>query len=223
MKDFYYRYLPHWHPDGQTFFITFRLANSLPVSVIKQLEEERKRERQSIYLRFNGQEQQEELYRLDKKYFGHFDTWLDRCIENSPRWLIDDRIFHIISETIHDFDGERYSLIAYCIMPNHIHLLIDTNLYKFEPKHEGITKLYPLTDTLKRLKGRTARLANQILDRNGNFWHHESYDHVVRDNKEFERILWYVLNNPVKAGFVENWKDWRMTYIQENDEENFLK
>ena len=216
-RNFYQRRLPHWHPEGQTFFITFSLANSLPARVIQALQEERERERQIICTQFSGNQQRQELYNLDKKHFGRFDAWLDRCIAESPLWLEQENIARIVSEQIHALGGERYRLIAFCIMSNHVHLLVDTADYHppVAPLHAGPTALYPLADTLKLLKGRTARYCNQALGRGGAFWHHESYDHVVRDEKEFERIIWYILNNPVKAGLIKNWEDWPFTYCAE--------
>jgi len=65
-RNFYRRRLPHWHPEGQTFFITFRLANSLPARVIQALQEERERERQIICTQFSGNQQCQELYNLEK-------------------------------------------------------------------------------------------------------------------------------------------------------------
>ncbi|NOH02510.1 MAG: hypothetical protein HND47_11415 [Chloroflexi bacterium] len=215
MNDFYRRKLPHWHPEGAMFFITFRLANSLPTQIIQELEEERERERQKIRVKFSGAMQREELYKLDKKYFGRFDSWLDRCAEESPRWLADEPIARIVVDEIHSLDGKRYRLIAFCIMSNHVHLVIDTRNHGFKPSHIGVTAPYPLADILKYLKGRTARLCNQALGQNGKFWHHESYDHVIRNQKEYERIVWYVINNPVKAGLVETWKDWKFTFVNQ--------
>jgi REP element-mobilizing transposase RayT len=69
---------------------------------------------------------------------------------------------------------------------------------------------------LKLLKGRSARYCNQELGRSGAFWHHESYDHVVRNQEEYERIAWYIANNPVKAGLVENWEDWKFTFVSQD-------
>lgn len=149
MTDFYRRKLPHWQPEGVMYFITFRLANSLPLHVIQELKEWRERERKAIHVKFSGAQLRDELYKLDK----------------------------------------------------------------FKPAHIGVTAPYPLTDTLKLLKGRTARRCNQALGRDGKFWHHESYDYVIRDQGEYERIVWYVMNNPVKAGLVENWEDWKFTYV----------
>jgi putative transposase len=181
MLDFYRRRLPHWNPAGQMFFITFRLANSLPVRVIQELENEREHEKQIVCARFSGAQRADELYKLDKKHFGRFDAWLDRCTEESPRWLAEARIARIVTEHIHAMDGERYRLSAYCLMSNHAHLAIDTSGCDITPVHAGVTAPYPLADTLKRLKGSTARLCNQALGRSGTFWHPESYDHIIRD------------------------------------------
>jgi len=216
MTDFYRRNLPHWLPDGQMFFITFRLANSLPVEVVQELQNQREMEKQDVRAKFSGIQQQNELYKLDKKHFGRFDEWLNRCVEESPRWLADERVAEIVADEIQRPSGERYMLITYCIMSNHCHLVVDTGESAFKPAHEGVTAPYPLTDTLKLLKGRTARYCNQVLGRNGKFWHPESYDHVVRDQKEYDRIVWYVINNPVKAGLVENWEDWKFTWVAQN-------
>ena len=69
------------------------------------------------------------------------------------------------------------------------------------------------------LKSYTAKEANKVLNRTGEFWEHESYDHYVRDEAGHERIVKYILQNPVKAKLVENWQDWRWSYHanQEND------
>lgn len=209
---YYMRKLPHWIPEGAMFFITFRLANSLPMQVIQELKEQHEREQKEIRAKFNGSSQYAELYKLDKKHFGRFDSWLDRCVEGSPRWLADEKVAQIVADEIHRLDGERYSLVAYCLMSNHGHLVIDTAEHNLKPAQTGVTAKYPLTDTMKLLKGRTARFCNQVLGRNGSFWSAESYDHVVRNQKEFENIVWYTLNNPVKAGLVETWEDWKFNY-----------
>jgi putative transposase len=66
---------------------------------------------------------------------------------------------------------------------------------------------------MRLLKGSTSRLCNKELNRTGKFWHHESYDHYVRDEAELDRIIKYIVNNPVKAGLVNDWKDWKFTYL----------
>jgi len=211
----YKRKLPHWIPEGATFFITFRLANSLPAHIIQKLEAEREHQKQFVRAKCSGAQQSEELYKLDKKYFGQFDTWLDKCVEESPHWLADERAAQIVTDEIDRLNGVRYSLVAYCIMPNHVHLVINTAEHTVEPAHTGVTQKYPLADILKLLKGRSARFCNQILSKSGPFWQAESYDHVIRNQKELENIIWYTLWNPVKAGLVEQWDDWKYTYLSE--------
>jgi len=60
---------------------------------------------------------------------------------------------------------------------------------------------------MRLLKGRTGYACARLLERKGAFWQHESYDHVARSEKEFERILAYIINNPIKAGLVTDWQD----------------
>jgi len=86
-------------------------------------------------------------------------------------------------------------------MSNHIHLV-------FELKKE-----YALYGIMQSIKTFTARKSNELLDRSGQFWQHESYDRVVRDAEELSRIITYVLNNPVKAGLCDSWEDWKYGYI----------
>lgn len=89
------------------------------------------------------------------------------------------------------------------MMPNHVHLLI--RVERFDKS------LYSILHSLKRS---TARECNKTLSRTGAFWQHESYDHVVRDGSESERIVRYILNNPVKAGLVDNWNSWKWSYVK---------
>jgi len=211
---YYRRNLPHHHPVNSTIFITFRLANSLPAHVLRQLVEERDRQRRALDPHLQEAEYRQAVYRLEKRAFGHLDAWLDLCTDG-PRWLGEDRVSQIVAEHMHRLDNDRYRLLAYCIMVNHAHLLIDTSGFlKISPSNKaGKTATYPLADTLRLLKGRTAYYCNRALGRTGAFWHHESYDHVVRDAGELERIVWYILNNPVKAGLVDEWSEWRFTYL----------
>lgn len=71
-----------------------------------------------------------------------------------------------------------------------------------------------VTNILRLLKGSTARECNKILNRTGAFWQHESYDHVIRSEDELNRIIEYVLNNPVRAKLVDNTHDWKWSYCK---------
>ena len=202
----YKRNLPHIHLEGFPLFVTIRLADSLPLEVLAELKTQRERE-----LNSKRNLSASERYEIEKRHFGRYDNWLDRC-ENGPRWLESEDVARIVMNKILSMDKHRYDLYACCIMPNHGHLLFDP-LAVDEGKHKGKSVKYPVTETLRLLKGSTARDCNLSLNRNGHFWHHESYDHFVRDEQEMERIIKYILNNPVKAGLVKEWTDWKFTYI----------
>lgn len=208
-KDIYYRRnLPHIHPEGYPIFITFNLTESIPKNVVEELSAMRKQELKGLH------QGSEEYYKVQKKYFGKFDDWLDKS-KSGHLWLKNENIAEIIVKKIHSMANERYELIAFCIMPNHVHLLIRQMLEQ-SASHKGKTANYPLADTLRLIKGSTARECNLILERTGSFWHNESYDHYVRDDEELARIIKYILNNPVKAGLVKEWKKWKFTYINPN-------
>ena len=203
---FYRRNLPHFHLDGYSLFITFRLADSLPIQIIDELKSEREQE-----LKFATSKSSDELYEIEKRYFGRYDDWLDRC-SSGPHWLEDERIASIVNDKIWEMKNLRYKLIAYCIMPNHVHMLIDHFAGEMT-FHRGKSAKYPVTETLRLLKGSTARNCNSALERSGHFWHHESYDHFVRDGEELARVIQYILNNPVKAGLVKEWTDRKFSYV----------
>ncbi|MGH7491515.1 MAG: transposase [bacterium] len=214
---FYRRDLPHFHPKDAIFFITFRLAGSLPVAVLQRLRQERENGLQQLRKKYSGEEFDREKYKLEKLHFVRMDEWLDRA-STGPHWLKDERIARIVVERVHDLDGKKYVLIAYCIMPNHAHLSFDTSGYNQASATNvaGKTKDYPVGDTLRLLKGSTSRFCNLELNRTGAFWQRESYDHYVRDEEELHRIIGYIVNNPVKARLVKNWQDWKFTYLNKD-------
>ncbi|MBI3194026.1 MAG: hypothetical protein HYZ34_06090 [Ignavibacteriae bacterium] len=221
--DFYRRHLPHYQPGVATFFVTFRLAGSLPKLVIDNLKTEFAIEENRLSkLSLTEQQKKDELTKLRKQYFGKFDALLDSG-KSGPLWLGESQVASIVADAIHHRDTKVYELISYCIMPNHVHLVIDVGRFA-ESHHEQFNKMthrrlgespYLLTNILASLKKYTALKCNRILNRSGTFWQHESYDHVVRDGRELERIIHYIINNPVKAGFIQNWQEWKWTYLKD--------
>ena len=94
-----------------------------------------------------------------------------------------------------------------------MHLMVEHyNLEQNQTNVKGKGKNYLFSETLRLIKGSTSREANKILNRNGEFWHHESYDHYVRNDKELNNIINYILQNPVKAGLVKNYNEWKWSY-----------
>ncbi|KUG08018.1 REP-associated tyrosine transposase [Solirubrum puertoriconensis] len=191
----YERNLPHRLPPGESIFITFRLAGTLPRTVVESLRAQLQRVEQ-----VEKRSDAEESSVRRKRYFKHFDQMLDQA-PTGPLWLQRPDIAETVRTAIHHFDSRSYDLICYCLMPNHVHLLVHV------PEQAP-----PLIQTLRELKGRTARQANLLLGREGAFWQPESYDHVVRNGEEMQRIIAYVLENPVKAGLVADWQKWPYSY-----------
>ncbi|RRA98565.1 transposase [Larkinella rosea] len=186
----YYRNLPHFQPLEAAYFITMRLYGSMPKHLIELLKEEQEVVRNRLSA---SEDTESELYQHQKRYFARFDSFLDRP-DNGPYWLSEPAIAEIVKEALHHRAGMEYGLIAFCLMSNHLHLVIHTY---------GNTKAdFFLYRLLQSFKSYTARRANQFLKREGPFWHPESYDHIVRNGDELKRIILYTLNNPVKAGLV---------------------
>lgn len=201
---YYRRKLPHIHPQNNPLFITFNLVDSIPPAVFAELKAMREKELQAA-------KSPAERYEIQKKYFGHYEKWLDGCKQGHD-WLKQVNVAQIVADEIHQAASYHYELYAYCIMPNHVHMLILSLIEKFPPSNMP-SAISPVAEIMRLLKGRTARYGNLALNRTGKFWHHEYYDHYVRDEKEMERIILYILNNPVKAGMVKEWKDWKFSYV----------
>ncbi len=203
---FYRRHLPHLQLAGATLFITFRLAGSIPTTVLQQLLTEAKRVDAILGKTLDLKERARRAYLEQRILFAKWDRALDTA-RNGPVWLHHPQIAELVTASLHYRDGRVYDLDAFCIMPNHVHMV-----YTPLPKADG--GYHALSAIMHSLKRYTARQANQLLGREGDFWQHESYDHVVRDRAEWRRIVLYVLNNPVKAGLVEHWDNWPWTYCK---------
>ena len=114
------------------------------------------------------------------------DAGAGRC------FLRDTAIAQAVVNALQEFDGSRYLLFAWSVMPNHIHVLFQT-----------IGKI-PLANILHSWKSYSAKAANRILGRSGEFWQREYYDHLIRSEAEFDRAVRYIMDNPSKAG-LKNW------------------
>ena len=204
MKEYYRRYLPHIQPPEGTFFVTTHLDGSLPKEALLRI----KAEHETAIRRIKDSKEkfetkQEQLINEHKKYFGKYDKLLDDA-SVGPKWLAEPEVAKVVADSLHFYDNSKYTLICYCIMPNHIHLIIKL----LHPKLQ-------LFKVLQSVKQWSARKSNELLDRNGQFWQHESYDHLVRDDQELLRITNYVLLNPTKVGLVKNWEEWKFIYVRQ--------
>jgi REP element-mobilizing transposase RayT len=198
---FFRRNLPHYHLPDATYFITIRLAGSLPVAVAMRLQEEYEEEQRRLAQQHDGQALRQARYEAQKRHFGRIDRLLDQAL-HGPHWLARPECAAIVMRTIHGLAPAYYHLHAFCLMSNHTHLLLDQQGIPDPPPRRDGKRYTALSRALRLLKGESGTRCNQALGRRGAFWQHESYDHVVRDAAEFERILAYIINNPVKAGLV---------------------
>ena len=130
---------------------------------------------------------------------------LDQCLDenpNGPYWLNNDEIAKLVLDSLKFNDEKLYSLWGATIMPNHVHALMSTM--------ENAT---PLNTILQNHKKYTAGRANKILEREGSFWQRESFNKIVWNPDQFENVMEYIINNPVKAKLTDDWRKWPWTYV----------
>jgi len=157
---------------------------------------------------------------FNRRWLIKFETILHQA-EVGPTWMRDRRIAETVAETLRAPDGEAFRLDAYSVMSNHVHTIFkpfvsEANLQatRSTDGHSLFISDYPgLSQIMHSVKGRGARECNVLLERTGQFWEHESFDHVIRPDK-FDATLRYVLNSPVKAGLVRHWRDWPWNYCR---------
>ncbi|MBX3176608.1 MAG: transposase [Candidatus Hydrogenedentes bacterium] len=178
MRGWYSRgYLPHFDAPGTIQFLTYRLVDSMPKTVLDAIEEAKRL----------GEIDELERYRRIEHYLdkGHGACWLRRP---EVATLVEDNLRH--------FDGERYRLLAWCVMPNHVHAIAEM----FEsPSLEEVTHTW---------KSYTAHRINKIIGRRGSVWQREVFDRYMRSPEHLEYTICYVEDNPVNAGLGEFAVDW---------------
>jgi menaquinone-specific isochorismate synthase len=182
--------LPRWDKDNATYFITFRLADSLPKSVPERIDSER----QAIVKTAIGLGRDlsaDEHRRIQRLSTPVIERFLDRGA--GACHFQNFAIAGEVANALRYFDEKRYRLFAWCVMPNHVHVVV--RLFS------GQT----LATVVHSWKSFTAKYANQILGSHGAFWQREYYDHLIRDEEEFERSVRYVSENPAKAR-LHNWR-----------------
>ena len=203
---FHKRFLPHIQPRGAILFVNYRLAFSLPKAIIEELKSG-KEEFEKKISKLSDKLKMLNRYNFYKKQFDILDNFLNKY-KKSPQWLAIDKIADIVQDSIFWGDEKEYELICFCIMPNHVHTLI-------KPLLNSNNKSYPLSEIMRKHKSFTANQANGILSRTGSFWAKGYYDYYIRSKNGLHRIIFYILNNPVKAGLVKDYKDWKHLWVKD--------
>ena len=162
-------YLPHFDSRDTVQFVTFRLADSLPLEAFERLK--------------NADRPETLRHQMLDKGWG--ECWLKR-----------EPIARLVEDAFLEFDGGRYRLHAWTIMPNHVHVLFTSM-----PN----ASLGSVISSWKRF---TARQANRLLGRSGAFWQTEYWDRFIRNDEHFAATVSYIDQNPVKAGLIEEARLW---------------
>jgi len=175
--------LPHWEQGSVWYFVTFRLADALPVSVVRDLMSQRETWKREHNLDKLTRDEIAEYHRLfSERYESLLHASNGSCI------LREKTCAEMIDRAIRFFRGQRYDLDEIIVMPNHVHLLVKP------------FKGYPLRDILHSWKSYSANQINRHLGRAGQLWQHEYYDHIVRNPAAMDAIRKYIRENPSMAG-----------------------
>lgn len=176
--------LPHWHQDGKLQFVTFRLNDSLPQTVLAKMEQEKEN-----WIKRHPKPWSEVV---SKEYFRRFtlfvDLWLDADYGSCV--LRQEEISDVMEHTLLYFNGQRYILHDYVIMPNHVHVLLE------------VLSGYKLYDILHSWKSFSAGAINKLLKNEGVLWRRESFDRLVRDERHYIRVKEYILKN-IRSGGIK--------------------
>ncbi len=179
------RNLPHWQQENTAYFVTFRLYDSIPKQIAEDICRERER-----WLKANKISSPDEVKKLNQpkriEYYRLFSKRYDELLDNGYGCcvLAKPQCKKIVEEALKKFNGDRYDLDKYVVMPNHVHVIVI-------PK-----KSWKLSKILHSWKSYSANEINKILGREGQLWMAESFDHIIRSPIQLERIRKYIEDNP---------------------------
>ncbi len=175
-------HLPHWQQPGATYFLTFRLADSIPQAVLDRWLLAR-----DVFLKANPKPwRPDQAAEFERQFHDVMDEHLDELHGSCA--LRDPGIAKIAAGVLARCDGERYLHHAWVIMPNHVHALF------------SLRQGHRLEDEVKAWKGVSARGINAALARSGEFWQRDYFDRMIRDAGHFWRCARYIHRNPETCG-----------------------
>jgi REP element-mobilizing transposase RayT len=212
-KEFYRHALPHFQQPGQAYFVTWSLKDAIPPKVLDYYTIKLRNLQTQIQIlkRNKADESAINLLNMDynilrKKYLKAFDDLLDlqeKCIVN----LSKESNREILHEALTFWEGKRIDNYAYTIMSNHVHWVFKV----FD--NDDINKSFYLQDILQSVKRFSATEINKNEGLKGSLWQKECFDTTIRDDVHLYNAINYSINNPVKAGLVKDWKEWKGTRL----------
>lgn len=188
-----FRFRPHWVQAGAIVFVTMRQDDSIPVDVMRQWDIERTEWLRRLGIDPNASNLMElikSLPQVKQEWYRRFWTvrvekYLD-CLHGSCR-LRDRENASLVAQALRYFDGDRYELGDFVVMPNHVHLLA-----AFRTEED-------MKDSLSSWMRFTARTINARAGKRGAFWFPEPFDHMPRSIEKYEQLREYIRDNPVRA------------------------
>ena len=212
-KEFYHHSLPHFQQPGQAHFVTWCLKDAIPPKALAeytdklhilytQIQHYKDKNDDNIIL--NSLKLEFNLAR--KKYLKAFDDLL-HLQKKSIVNLSKESNRTILMNSLTFWEGKKIENYAYSIMSNHIHWV-----FKVFNTDENGNAVY-LQDILQSVKRYSATVINKIEGISGSLWQKESYDTTIRDDIHLYNAIDYTINNPVKAGLVNNWYEWKGTRL----------
>ncbi len=187
------RRLPHWSQAGTVCFITFRAWDSIPKNVLAAWLAERKTwlhqhgidpshpDWESWFRKLPTNLQRQYKSFVSRRWNNHLDELHGACVLRQPAFA------RIVANSLKHFDGQRYELTDFVVMPNHVHLLA------------AFFSEETMLKQCESWKHYIAKKINQVLGRNGRFWQQDAFDHLVRSTEHFDYYRNYIAENPVKA------------------------
>lgn len=184
-------YLPHADFPGEIQFVTFRLFDSLPQAILRQ-----------INLMLKAGTNPGSSAQMMRKFHKALDSGIGRCYLRAPRVAME------VQRAVLFQHGRRCKLHAWTVMPNHVHLLI-------EPFEE-----ISLSEIIHSIKSFSASAGNRALSRSGSFWYREYYDRYIRNENHYAAVLNYIQRNPVLAGLCSTPEEWEHSSASYSYREN---
>jgi REP element-mobilizing transposase RayT len=212
-KEHHRRHLPHFQQSGQAYFVTWCIKDAIPPRALESYTIQLKDINNQIDNAKTNKADDRiisdlkmEQFRIRKKYMKAFDDLLHlqtKFIVN----LSKEQNTQAVINALCYWEGKRIENHVLCVMSNHVHWV-----FRVYDKDENGEPIY-LQNILQSVKRFTANQINKLENRIGTLWQDESYDTTIRDNLHLHNAINYTLENPVTAGLVENWWEWKGTRL----------
>jgi len=192
-------------PPGETLFVTFRLAGSVPTSAARQLHQQRQAAQETALAMPDDAARQAAHRRAEKTFFTDFDGLLDARLVG-PAFLEKEKIAELIAGELLMLEELGFQVLAFALLPNHVHAVLHL------PTGADISFYKVLQLLHQRTAAQCRRVLRATLPPEVDFWHVGSYEYAVSDAAELVRIVRYVLHHARRLRLPTRWQAWPYVY-----------